>query len=92
MTTLTLGQRLHDPAEAADMGPGWDYYLDRLAAARAGTPQPEWETYYPALAGTTRRLARPGRREALRRLSGAPPRGDRASGALPWHEASSPLD
>ncbi|WP_139415503.1 SRPBCC family protein [Agromyces laixinhei] len=56
MTTLTLGQRLHDPSEAADMGPGWDFYLDRLAAARAGTPQPAWETYYPAFAPHYREL------------------------------------
>ena len=32
------------------MGPGWDYYLDRLMAAHAGRPMPEWEHYYPALA------------------------------------------
>lgn len=48
MTTLTLGQRLRTPAEAATVGPGWDYYLDRLIAARAGAPLPEWEHYYPA--------------------------------------------
>lgn len=49
MTTLTLGQRLPNPADAASMGPGWDYYLDRLAAARASRPMPAWEEYYPAL-------------------------------------------
>jgi hypothetical protein len=32
------------------MGPGWDYYLDRLMAAHARRPMPEWEQYYPALA------------------------------------------
>lgn len=49
MTTLTLGQRLQSPADAATMGPGWDFYLDRLAAARAGRELPTWEQYYPAL-------------------------------------------
>ncbi|MCU1634899.1 MAG: hypothetical protein JWQ68_138 [Cryobacterium sp.] len=48
MTNLTLGQRLRSAAEAATVGPGWDYYLDRLVAARAGTPLPQWEHYYPA--------------------------------------------
>ena len=49
MTTLTLGQRLPNPADAASMGPGWDFYLDRLTAARAGRPMPAWDEYYPAL-------------------------------------------
>jgi uncharacterized protein YndB with AHSA1/START domain len=48
MTTLTFGQRLHSAAEASTVGPGWDYYLDRLVAARAGAPLPQWEHYYPA--------------------------------------------
>lgn len=50
MTTLTFGQRLSRATDAATYGPGWDYYLDRLAAARAGRPLPEWEQYYPAFA------------------------------------------
>jgi uncharacterized protein YndB with AHSA1/START domain len=50
MTTLTFGQRLPNTADAATMGPGWDYYLDRLMAAHGGRPLPEWETYYPAFA------------------------------------------
>jgi|SRR5665647_2653331 uncharacterized protein YndB with AHSA1/START domain len=48
MTTLTFGQRLRTPAEAATVGPGWDYYLDRLVAARAGQPLPAREHYFPA--------------------------------------------
>ncbi len=48
MTTLTFAQRLHDAADAKTMGPGWDYYLDRLVAARAGRELPVWEHYYPA--------------------------------------------
>ncbi|MEJ3405302.1 SRPBCC domain-containing protein [Rathayibacter sp. YIM 133350] len=48
MTTLTLGQRLTSAAEAKTIGPGWDYYLDRLIAAREGRPHPDWSHYYPA--------------------------------------------
>lgn len=48
MTTLTLANRLQSPADAASMGPGWDWYLDRLVAARARREMPAWETYYPA--------------------------------------------
>lgn len=61
MTTLTLGQRMHDASEATTMGPGWDYYLDRLIAARARTPLPEWEHYYPAHAGYYKELVVPAR-------------------------------
>ena len=50
MTTLTFGQKLPNPSDAAQMGPGWDYYLDRLMAAHAGRMMPEWEHYYPTLA------------------------------------------
>ncbi|TFD49840.1 hypothetical protein E3T55_10445 [Cryobacterium frigoriphilum] len=48
MTTLTFGQRLHTAAEAATVGPGWDYYLDRLVAVRAGRALPEWSHYSTA--------------------------------------------
>jgi uncharacterized protein YndB with AHSA1/START domain len=48
MTTLTFGQRLRSAAEVSTIGPGWDYYLDRLVAARAGKPMPNWDDYYPA--------------------------------------------
>lgn len=59
MTTLTLGQRLANPADAASTGPGWDYYLDRLAAARAGRPMPTWEEYFPALSRYYQEIAVP---------------------------------
>ena len=59
MTTLTLGHRLQNPADAATMGPGWDFYLDRLSAARAGRPLPQWEQYYPAFAPHYRELRVP---------------------------------
>ena len=47
MTTLTFGQRLHSAAEAASVGPFWDYFLDRLVAARAGRPLPDRAHYKP---------------------------------------------
>ncbi len=47
-TELTFVQRLADPKLAADIGPGWEYYLDRLAAARSSQPMPEFSVYYPA--------------------------------------------
>lgn len=62
MTTLTFGQRLRSAAEAATVGPGWDYYLDRLIAARAGMPLPAREHYFPAHAQYYKDLVVPGRR------------------------------
>lgn len=47
LTALTFGQRIDNPADAAQMGPGWDYYLDRLKAARTGHAMPIFESYYP---------------------------------------------
>ncbi|WP_350348129.1 SRPBCC domain-containing protein [Agromyces sp. G08B096] len=56
MTTLTFAQRLADRAAAADIGPGWDYYLDRLEAARTGAPMPDWADYHPAFVRYYREL------------------------------------
>ena len=36
VTTLTFAQQVDSAAVAGDVGPGWEYYLDRLAAAHAG--------------------------------------------------------
>lgn len=46
-TTVTLSQQVTDPEEAAMIGPGWDFYLDRLVAAEAGQ-DPEAITFEPA--------------------------------------------
>ncbi|WP_295624517.1 SRPBCC family protein [uncultured Corynebacterium sp.] len=50
-TVLHFGQPLADPGSAADIGPGWHYYLDRLEAALDGRPiDMDWDAdYYPAL-------------------------------------------
>lgn len=47
-TELRFVQHLSDPKLAADMGPGWEYYLDKLVAAREGSVQPVFADYYPA--------------------------------------------
>lgn len=59
MTTLTLGQRVKDGADAASIGPGWDFYLDRLIAARSGAAMPAWETYFPQFSPHYRELKVP---------------------------------
>lgn len=50
VTTLTFGQVMSDPEMAENVGPGWDYYLDRLVAVESGRPvaEVEWDDYYPA--------------------------------------------
>lgn len=50
ITTLLFAQRLgEDPL--GSIGPGWEYYLDRLAAALGGRDAGEvaWDDYYPRL-------------------------------------------
>ena len=49
LTELVLAQALTAGLDASDVGPGWEYYLDRLAAAEAGQPLPEWDDSYLAL-------------------------------------------
>jgi uncharacterized protein YndB with AHSA1/START domain len=47
-TELRFVQPLSDRALAGDVGPGWEYYLDMLVAAREGKPPPSFDDYYPA--------------------------------------------
>jgi uncharacterized protein YndB with AHSA1/START domain len=51
VTTLDFSQQLTDPELAASVGPGWDYYLDRLVAAETGREPAtiDFDDYYPAL-------------------------------------------
>ncbi len=49
-TTLSFSQSELNAETAANVGPGWEYYLDRLVAAEteqdvAGV---NWDDYYPA--------------------------------------------
>jgi uncharacterized protein YndB with AHSA1/START domain len=47
-TTLRFVQHLSDRKLAGDVGPGWEYYLDMLVAAREGKTLPSFEDYYPS--------------------------------------------
>jgi uncharacterized protein YndB with AHSA1/START domain len=47
-TLLTFVQHDIDGASAGDVGPGWEYYLDRLVASRQGSAMPAFAAYYPA--------------------------------------------
>jgi len=50
VTRLVFTQRLAQPYDASSIGPGWHYYLDRLAAVVADTAVPNtWDEYYPLL-------------------------------------------
>lgn len=52
-TALTFGQRLNPGEDVGSIGPGWEYYLDRLVAVMAGRDAATvaWDDYYPALKG-----------------------------------------
>lgn len=47
-TELRFVHHLSDRKLAGDAGPGWEYYLDMLVAAREGKPLPAFADYYPA--------------------------------------------
>ncbi len=49
VTELRFIHHLAPGAPLAEMGAGWEYYLDLLTAAREGTPQPAFTDYYPAM-------------------------------------------
>ncbi|HEY5852863.1 MAG TPA: SRPBCC family protein [Aldersonia sp.] len=50
VTTATLTQIVDDPKMIENTGPGWEYYLDRLVAAQAGSDRGviDFADYYPA--------------------------------------------
>ena len=50
ITTLVFSQLLGDD-DMANVGPGWEYYLDRLAAALRGddVAHANWNDYHPAM-------------------------------------------
>lgn len=50
-TQLRFTHELAEPYDASAIGPGWQYYLDRLEAVVAGRPVPDdFDQYHPALA------------------------------------------
>lgn len=44
-TALTFTHPHVPRSETGEIGPGWQYYLDRLEAVLDGTPTPEWADY-----------------------------------------------
>ena len=52
VTTLVFAQEVPDPELVESVGPGWQFYLDRLVAAETGgdVSAVVWEDYYPTLA------------------------------------------
>lgn len=49
VTELRFTQQLTDTEGVGEIGPGWEYYLDALAASRDGRPTPNFDDYYPAM-------------------------------------------
>ncbi|MFF2847008.1 SRPBCC family protein [Streptomyces sp. NPDC058001] len=47
-TELRLVQHLADAKGVGEIGPGWEYYLDRLVSSRDGTEAQDFDAYYPA--------------------------------------------
>lgn len=59
-TVLQLTHRYPDPDEVESVGPGWEYYLDRLVAAETGGSPDAVDfarDYHPAMSGHYRPLA-----------------------------------
>ena len=57
-TTLTFAQSVPDPRSAEHIGPGWEYYLDRLVAAQTDSDPAAvtFGRYYPAMSAYYRDL------------------------------------
>ena len=49
LTELLFTQHLTDTANVGEVGPGWEYYLDALVAARDDRPMPSFDDYYPSM-------------------------------------------
>ncbi|HEY5788586.1 MAG TPA: SRPBCC family protein [Microlunatus sp.] len=48
-TRLTFVHHLGAADRAEQIGPGWEYYLDRLEVSRDGGPMPEFADYWPSM-------------------------------------------
>ena len=59
-TVVFLGQRIDHARLAGVVGPGWEYYLDRLVAAVGDDPMPDFADYYPQQRPYFERLAMDG--------------------------------
>jgi uncharacterized protein YndB with AHSA1/START domain len=49
LTELRLVHHLDPTDDISAYGPGWEYYLDMLVAARDDLPTPSFDDYYPAM-------------------------------------------
>jgi uncharacterized protein YndB with AHSA1/START domain len=49
-THLRFVHHLDKEANSEEVGPGWEYYLDRLVAAMNSSPMPDFDDYWPSLA------------------------------------------
>jgi uncharacterized protein YndB with AHSA1/START domain len=51
VTTFTFSQSVPEPTMAEGVGPGWDYYLDRMVLAESGDDPTtlDFDDYFPAL-------------------------------------------
>ncbi|GIF73342.1 SRPBCC family protein [Asanoa siamensis] len=49
VTELRFTQHMTDTDGVGDIGPGWEFYLDALVAAREDRPAPRFDDYYPAM-------------------------------------------
>jgi uncharacterized protein YndB with AHSA1/START domain len=49
VTELRFTQHLKNTDAIGEVGPGWEYYLDALVAARDGGKMPTFDDYYPAM-------------------------------------------
>lgn len=49
VTELRFTQHLADTGAVGEIGPGWEFYLDALVAARDGQPTPTFDDYYPSM-------------------------------------------
>ncbi|MEU4702548.1 SRPBCC family protein [Nonomuraea dietziae] len=48
-TELRFVHHLDSEEGLGEVGPGWEYYLDLLVAARDGSPAPDFDDYFPAM-------------------------------------------
>ena len=43
ITTMTFVQTLSDEVDTTEVGPGWEFYADRMTAALEGGEMPDWD-------------------------------------------------
>ena len=49
VTELRFTQHLAGAEGVGEIGPGWEFYLDALVAAREDQPAPTFDDYYPSM-------------------------------------------